>query len=70
MLAPAGTPPDIVRALHAATEEAMADGGLRDTLARAGFEPMTTTPEETGALLRAERDRWAPILPGMNLRLD
>jgi tripartite-type tricarboxylate transporter receptor subunit TctC len=68
LLAPAGTPPEIVRALHAATAEAMA--GLRDTLGRAGFEPVTTTPEETGALLRAERDRWAPILPGLNLRLD
>ena len=70
MLAPAGTPAEIVRALHAATVDTMADPGLRDILTRAGFEIMTTTPEETGALLRAERDRWAPILPSLNLRLE
>ena len=39
-------------------------------LTRAGFEITPTSPEEAAAMLRAERDRWAPILPSLNLRLD
>lgn len=70
LLAPARTPPAIVRRLHGATSEALAAPGLRGTLVRAGFDIMTTTPEEAAALLRAENARWAPILPGLNLRLD
>ncbi|TCH98031.1 tripartite tricarboxylate transporter substrate binding protein [Roseococcus sp. SYP-B2431] len=70
LLAPAGTPAQIVRRLHAATSEAMAEPALRGQLARAGFDVMTGTPEEATALLREEKARWAPILPGLNLRLD
>lgn len=70
LLAPARTPPEIIGKLHDATVEAMADPGLRDQLVRAGFEVMTTTPEEAMSLLRAENERWAPILPGLNIRLD
>jgi len=70
LLAPARTPAGIVARLHEATSEAMAEPGLRSQLIRAGFEVMSTTPEEAAALLRAEHARWAPILPGLNLRLD
>lgn len=70
LLAPARTPPEIVDRLHEATAAAMAEPGLRNHLVRAGFDVMTNTPEEATAMLRAENARWAPILPGLNLRLD
>lgn len=70
MLAPARTPEEIIRRLHDASAEAMAEPALRDQLVRAGFDIMSTTPEEAANLLRAENARWAPILPGLNIRLD
>jgi tripartite-type tricarboxylate transporter receptor subunit TctC len=70
LFAPAGTPREVVAALHAATVEALADPALRDQLTRAGFEITPSTPEEALAMLRTEHDRWAEILPALNLRLD
>ncbi|MFN9909800.1 MAG: hypothetical protein ACK56F_27400 [bacterium] len=48
----------------------MEEPALREQLTRAGFEVMTSTPDEAMGILRAERDRWAPILAGLNLNLD
>lgn len=70
LLAPARTPAGAILRLQGATAEVMAERGLRDQLVRAGFDVMTSTPEEATAMLRAENARWAPILPGLNLRLD
>lgn len=70
LFAPAGTPRPIIETLHAATVATLAEPALREQLTRAGFDIMTTTPEQTMEMLRAENQRWAPILPGLNLRLD
>jgi tripartite-type tricarboxylate transporter receptor subunit TctC len=69
VLAPAATPPEAIAALHAATLAALNDPELRAQLTQAGFTITPSTPEEAAAMLRAERDRWAPILPGLNLNL-
>ena len=63
-------PRPIIETLHAAPLETLAEPALREQLTRAGFDIMTTTPEQTMEMLRAENQRWAPILPGLNLRLD
>ncbi len=70
LLAPAATPQEAIAALHAATVATLAEPELAGQLTRAGFEITPTSPEEAAAMLRAERDRWAPILPSLNLRLD
>ncbi|MGK7870364.1 Bug family tripartite tricarboxylate transporter substrate binding protein [Falsiroseomonas sp. E2-1-a20] len=69
VLAPAATPREAIAALHAATLESLRDAGLREQLTRAGFEITPNSPEEAAAMLRAEDDRWAPILPALNLNL-
>ncbi|MGG5890575.1 Bug family tripartite tricarboxylate transporter substrate binding protein [Falsiroseomonas sp. HC035] len=69
VLAPAATPREAIAALHVATLESLRDAGLREQLTRAGFEITPSSPEEAAAMLRAEHDRWAPILPALNLNL-
>jgi tripartite-type tricarboxylate transporter receptor subunit TctC len=69
VLAPAATPREAIAVLHAAALESLSEPALRDQLMRAGFEITPTSPEETAAMLRAEHDRWAPILPALNLNL-
>jgi tripartite-type tricarboxylate transporter receptor subunit TctC len=47
-----------------------AEPEFRQTLKQQGYEPFVTTPAQTATLLRAEYDRWGPILKAANIRLD
>ena len=62
LLAPAGTPKEIIATLHAALGRAMATPALRQQLGALGIEPVSGTPGEFAALLRAELPRWAAIV--------
>jgi tripartite-type tricarboxylate transporter receptor subunit TctC len=70
LFAPAGTPAPIVATLHDAMVATLEEPALRDQLTRAGFEITPSTPDQALAMLRAERDRWAEILPALNLQLE
>jgi tripartite-type tricarboxylate transporter receptor subunit TctC len=70
MWAPAGTPRETIATLHTGMAATLAEPELRATLTAAGFEIITSTPAEAEAMLRAERERWAPIIPALNLNLD
>jgi tripartite-type tricarboxylate transporter receptor subunit TctC len=69
LLAPSATPPEAITALNAALVATLNEPALREQLTRAGFAITPSSPEEAATMLRAERDRWAPILPGLNLNL-
>jgi len=62
VLAPAGTPKDVLAALHAALGRAMATPALRAQLVALGIEPTFGTPEAFAALIRSEIPRWAEIV--------
>jgi tripartite-type tricarboxylate transporter receptor subunit TctC len=62
MLAPAGTPPEIVRRLNAAINECLAAPETKAAMARLGFDPMTGSPQEFAAFIAAEIPRWAAIV--------
>ena len=62
LLAPAGTPKDVIATLHAALGRAMATPALRRQLAALGIEPVVGTPEEFAVLLRTELPKWAEIV--------
>jgi tripartite-type tricarboxylate transporter receptor subunit TctC len=70
LFAPSATPREVLAELNTATVEALADPALHETLTRAGFEVASSTPEQAAARLRAERERWEPILAGLNLNLE
>jgi tripartite-type tricarboxylate transporter receptor subunit TctC len=62
LLAPAGTPREIVKALNDATVRAAHDPGLKQKMVEQGADPVGNTPEEFGKLLREEVARWAEIV--------
>lgn len=62
LLAPAGTPKDVLSTLHGALGRAMATPALRQQLVSLGIEPAFGTPEEFSALIRAELPKWADIV--------
>jgi tripartite-type tricarboxylate transporter receptor subunit TctC len=59
---PARTPPETVRALGAAINEAARSPDMAENLARFGNEPAFQTPEEFAATVRADLARWGPVV--------
>ena len=68
VLAPAGTPRDIVMKLNAEMKKALARTDVREQLAADGTVPVGNTPEEFGAHIKAEIARWAPVVKATGAR--
>ncbi len=62
IVAPAGTPPEIVAKLHQAVTKILATPEMQERLATAGAELRPGTPAEFGAFIRDERARWAKVV--------
>ena len=62
LLAPPNTPREIVDKLNAAITKVLADPAARGLMSKAGVDVSTSTPEEFGALLRTEYERWGKVV--------
>jgi tripartite-type tricarboxylate transporter receptor subunit TctC len=58
LLAPAGTPDEIIAKLHAACVRALKEADVIERLARDGAEPVGNTPQETARYIAGEIDKW------------
>lgn len=67
VVAPAGTPPDIVRKLNASIEHAVAQPALRQLWSQQGQDPVSGTPEAFGALISSEYAKWAGIVQNAHI---
>ncbi len=62
VLAPAGTPPSVIKTIHEALGRAMATPALRKQLVALGIEPAFGSPEAFAALLKDDLPRWQEIV--------
>jgi tripartite-type tricarboxylate transporter receptor subunit TctC len=62
MCAPAGTNPEVIRRLHAEIAKILAKPDVKEAFASVGVEVGSSTPEELGAFIRSERERWANLI--------
>ena len=62
ILAPAATPRDIVMKLNAEMVKALRMADVKERLNGDGVLPVGNTPDEFGALIKAEIARWAPVV--------
>ena len=62
ILAPAGTPPDIVGKLNAAINEGLSSADMKQSLAKFNVEPNIASPQEFSTFLAAEARKWADIV--------
>jgi tripartite-type tricarboxylate transporter receptor subunit TctC len=63
LVAPAGTPPEIVGRLHAAVVTALNDPEIRNHFLKDGTTPApSASPAEFAAFIRAERLKWAAVV--------
>jgi len=70
VIAPAGTPPQIVQQLSAEVNRVMDLPELREKLLASAVEPTTTTPEQFSAFIAAEIPRWARLVQACGAKLD
>jgi tripartite-type tricarboxylate transporter receptor subunit TctC len=62
MLAPAGTPHDIIAKLNGEIGKLLRTPDVEQLLASSGVDPTPTTPEEFGAYLKSEYDKWGKVV--------
>ena len=62
LFAPAKTPPEIIRKMHADTAAALTDPVTKGRLEQLGVVVVGSTPAELATFLKAEMDKWAPVI--------
>ena len=70
LLAPGGTPREIVAKLAGEVARAVANPAVRERLNAGGGEPASTTPAEFAALIRDELPRWERLVRASGARVD
>jgi tripartite-type tricarboxylate transporter receptor subunit TctC len=68
VLAPAGTPRDIVNLMHAQIAKAVAQPDLREKYVALGSEPTSNTPQEFQALIRDSVAKFSQIAKGAGIK--
>jgi tripartite-type tricarboxylate transporter receptor subunit TctC len=70
LLAPAGTPPDVIKKINQDVTRVMSDRAFAEKyLAAQGLEPITGTPEQFSALIRAETARWGKVIKDADIKV-
>ena len=67
---PARTPPDVVQRLNAGIRAALASQDVIDSLAVSFLEVMPTSPDQLGALLKADTALWGPLVKTIGFTLE
>lgn len=70
LLAPAGTPDDVVEILHKAAVQALQDPQVQESLLKQGAFPSGNTPEEFAAEIKAQYDWAHEIVEKSNIELN
>lgn len=70
LLAPAGTPDDVVNKINAAVKKVMAEETIRSKMLASGAVPRTTTSTEFMSLMTRETVMWSQLISKHNIRAD
>ncbi|HKA41039.1 MAG TPA: tripartite tricarboxylate transporter substrate-binding protein [Burkholderiales bacterium] len=70
LVAPAGTPKDIVARLHEAAARAVQAPEVREKLVAQGAEPLAGTPQEAAAYIRSEVVKWGKVVKASGARVE
>ncbi len=62
IMAPKGTPKEVIDRLSGEIRKIMADPDVRKRMLQLGVEPVASSPEEFAALIRADTERWAKVI--------
>ncbi len=62
LLAPAGTPPEVIAKLSTAVQEIMADPQMKERLVKLGFVPVGSTPAAFATTIDAQVAKWKGVI--------
>lgn len=70
LLAPAGTPKEIIDKLQVAVAEALRTSDVRERLAQDGADPVGGSSAEFAALIKADLEKWSLIARAVNIQAE
>jgi tripartite-type tricarboxylate transporter receptor subunit TctC len=70
LLAPAGTPNEIIARINHDTVEALSLPDVKERLSALGFEPAASTPAEFGARIKSEIAKWDKVVRAAKIRIE
>ena len=71
IVAPAGTPREVVNKLHGSIKKVLAMPEVREKLLAAGIEPASSnSPEEFAAFIRSQAETRAKVIQAVGIKLD
>jgi tripartite-type tricarboxylate transporter receptor subunit TctC len=70
LVAPAGTPPEVVKRLNAEVEKAMSKPETLAQLLAEGSVPMSGSPQQAAQYVKSEQQRWGAIVRESHVKLD
>jgi len=70
ILAPPGTPRDIVAKMGTEVTKILQTPDMRERLGAQGAEVLVMPPDEFGAFIRKEKDRWAKVVKDANVKAE
>src|SRR6266436_613370 len=70
LLAPAGTPPEVIAKLNGAVNVALQGAEMKAALERLAGDALGGPPQELTKIIESDIGRWAPIVKALNLQLD
>ncbi|MBV8271240.1 MAG: tripartite tricarboxylate transporter substrate binding protein, partial [Cupriavidus sp.] len=70
LLAPAGTPPEIIHRIQQEVAKSLNSPAVRERLMAQGADPVGNTPEQFAAFIRAEHTKWAKVVKDSGAKVD
>src|SRR5262249_48896984 len=70
ILVKSGTPPEVIARLNGAVNKALMTEKVRESLAKLGADVGGGTPEQFGALVRAETVRWTKVIKDAGIKIN
>ena len=71
LVAPSGTPPEIVAKINADVQRILGDASFREKFLRPNrYEPITGAPEQFGEFMRADALKWMKVINDANVKVD
>lgn len=70
LLLPAGAPKEIIDRLHREIARAIANPKIAQLFAALGTQPLSNTPDEFLAFIKAEKDKWGKVIKNANIKAD
>src|SRR3954451_18565902 len=70
LVVPAATPKEIVNLLQKEIAKAVAEPDVKEKLAALGFVPVANAPDEFGARIKSEIQKWGKVVRDAKLRIE